>query len=229
MSGGFYKTVTLNEEHFQKIEDVLKAKLSDENKLALQRACDSYLIDREAPVSRPSRAKKQLQVIQKYCGFLIDALEKADDLTVQELTTHHPSTIMRISERPGLEQEEREALRVINAGYFKQIGNLLETLPNNLQIIQNAAEKALRDLESDKGGSTKYVALDSLILKLASIYKDVTGKKTASRTWNEYEGRSEGPFLEFCKLFLSIICEEHSNESLSSRIKRAPQKVKTLL
>lgn len=222
MNGGFYSTVMLNEEHFGKIEGILKAKLSDKNRLALQRACDSYLIDREATIPRPSRTKKQLENIQNCCESLIEALQEADSLTTWDLDTHHPAAITDIPNRPGLTLEEQENLKDKNTGYFRQIEILLEHLPKDLQIIQKAAANALADLEPDKGYRTPNVALNNLLLTLKKIYENATGKK-AARSWSPYDKYPEDSFHCFCKEFLILIgcqSDRHSDAALASSIKR---------
>lgn len=222
MNGGFYNTVILNEEHFGKIEGILKAKLSDENRLSLQRACNAYFIDTKTPISRPSKTKKQLEKIRDCCESLVEALQEADSLTTWDLDTHHPAAITDIPNRPGLTLEEQENLKVINTGYFRQIEILLEHLPKDLQIIQKAAANALAELEPDKGGRNHDLGINCLIPKLKIIYEDSVGEQ-ARLVWDAYESKSKGGFLDFCQAFLEVINRENdiqSLEALASSIKR---------
>lgn len=223
MRSGFYKTIMLTKNHFQKIKDILGVELTKKNKVELQLVCNLYFIDRENPVSRPSETKKQLDAIQKSCELLLRAFQTADDFTASLLSMYHPKTITMLPELTKLAPEEVEIRKKFNTGLVKKIDELLENLIADLQIIEKAATKALKGLKSDKGGRPFNMELNSLLQHLQLIYEKITGKK-ATIVWNEYKKCSEGHFIDFVKVFLATIGRKDdiwSHEALATAIKRS--------
>jgi len=240
MSDGFYKSMMLDDEHFQEIELVLEVKLSNENKQALHVVSHEYLSpmralvkekeeatgeEREAvrAMTTPKMIKNQLQTILQCCSSLRQALKNTDDITsallFSYLVSSHPNHIREISKiKTAAEQKIRKDLnrKLVNA-----LENSYAQLPEYLRLMENAAAIALKNSGQHNGRTPDY-RFNLLLSRLLALYEDITGRE-ATLSYNVYEEHYSGKLFDFCDTFLKLIGREkdiHSNKAFGRRLLR---------
>ena len=201
---GNFNPVPYKESDFSELANILKvAKLEKDLRSQLEVAAHDYFIDKNrwSNMPRSSNIKAALMEIQDKTKSLIVILERIDNKTLDKLAmTSFPD----------------------NLDDYNFLSDLQWNKKTDIHKVYSAAQKALSELDKDKGGPQKSKApLRNFIHSLQTIYEGMTGLK-ASISWHPVDEQYQGKFFNFVYGCLEIInpSEIWSNSSLGQQIKQ---------
>ncbi len=179
-------------DHFRRIENILGAPLSDDNKLILQNAHHNFLTDLDTALSRIAKTRAKLEKIQK----VLSGYEDIDGLTEQVLIMAMPHTPC-----PSIPDLNRDLKKLLQRADIA-----LRRLPK----------------KDKPGPDEKAWPLRTLISTITPVFENTTGGGAtlikAKESKKAKQNTPSGKYFSFISEYLQIINYTHHSEIALMRI-----------